>query len=68
MLDVIRAARWPVILGALYLAANVASAILQPPDQVQSLKICLWLAISLVAGGVAAVLIVEARGAAPDRS
>jgi hypothetical protein len=67
VIALVRGARWPVALAGTYLAANVASALLFAPDHVQSLKICLWLAISLLAGGVAAVLIYEARGREPDR-
>ena len=60
-LTVFRRARWPIAFAALFLAANVASAWLYAPDPVQSLKICVWLAISLLAALVAAVLVVASR-------
>jgi hypothetical protein len=58
---VLRRARWPTSFAVLFLAANVASAVLYAPDPAQSLKICLWLAISLGAALVAAVLVVASR-------
>jgi hypothetical protein len=67
VLAVIRAARWPMALAAIYLAANIASAVLVSPDRTQSLKICLWLAISLLAACVAAVLICDVRDGERDR-
>ena len=67
VIALLRAARWPAALAATYLAANVASALLFAPDTAQSLKICAWLAISLLAAGVAAVLIYDGRGTDRDR-
>ncbi len=68
VMTMLRAARWPVAFAAIYLAANVASAVLHAPDPAQSLKICLWLALSLLAAAVAALLIYEARHGDADRS
>jgi hypothetical protein len=65
---VLRAARWPVVLAAVYLVANLVSSALFAPDAVQSLKISLWLAVSLLAGGVAAILIYETRSQPRDRA
>jgi hypothetical protein len=62
---VLRRAKWPIAFASVFLAANVASALIYAPDPAQSLKICLWLAISLVAALVAAVLVVAARSREP---
>lgn len=58
----VRKAWLPIALIVAYLGANVASALLSAPDVLQSLKLTLWLAISLTGGLIAAVLI-----AGPDR-
>lgn len=63
----LRAARWPIAFAIVYLGANIASAVLNAPDQAQSLKICLWLALSLLAAGVAALLVFEARASGADQ-
>lgn len=58
---VLRRARWPIALGLVFLAANVGSGVLFAPDRLQSLKISLWLAISMLAAVVAAVLVTLQR-------
>jgi hypothetical protein len=64
----LRAARWPIAFAGIYLGVNVASALVNAPDSAQSLKICLWLALSLLAAGVAALLVFEARAGDADRN
>ena len=65
---VIRQARLPVALGLVYLAANVAAAILFAPDAGQSLKISFWLGLSLLAAFVAAALVAASDPETVDRA
>lgn len=53
--------RVPLALAALYLSAHIASSSLFAPDRLESLKIALWLGISILAAFVAAHLARQAR-------
>jgi hypothetical protein len=64
----IRSARVPIILGCLYLAANVASALLYAPDQAQSLKIAAWTGLSLTACLVSAGIAASSSEVHPERT
>lgn len=52
-----RAAPIVALSAALYLGANVASSLLFAPDPAESLKIAAWLALSMAAMVIAAVLV-----------
>lgn len=62
LVDSVRRAWLPIGLILVYLGANVVSAALSSPDVLQSLKVTLWLAVSIIGGLLAMVLIVG-----PDR-
>ncbi len=58
----VRRAWLPASFLLIYLGANIASALLFSPDVLQSLKVTLWLAISITGGLIAMVLIVGPGG------
>ena len=53
----VRAAPFLALFAALYLGANVASSLLFAPDPAESLKIAAWLALSMAAMVIAAVMV-----------
>lgn len=53
----VRAAPIVALSAALYLGANVASSLLVAPDPAESLKIAAWLALSMTAMVIAAILV-----------
>ena len=58
----VRRAWLPAAFLLIYLGANIASALLFSPDVLQSLKVTLWLAISITGGVIAMVLVVRPGG------
>jgi hypothetical protein len=63
---VLRAGRWPIVLLGIYLAANAISATFVAPDPVHSLRLVAWMGLSLIAFGVAAVLVGGSTRAGSD--
>ena len=55
-------ARLPLFCFGLYLAAGLVSSLFVSPDPLQSLKISAWLAYSMIAAGIAGVVILRGNG------